>query len=129
MNQSTSEILQTAIRSNAPIHSLRKAGIKVRIFHSRITNTGSTKLAGPKEIKLELLPVRDIKDRGLSMHTKGGKTEVSITTPDGKDYQATAECSMEDSFCYKLGNRICLGRILKQLNSTKFRHSNITGSD
>jgi hypothetical protein len=83
------------------IQSLRQAGFKVRVLHTR--NKQSTQHLG--------FGSRNI------LSGKGGATKIEITTPDTETTVAgVAKCSDKDSFNRKLGNEIALGRALAKLN-------------
>lgn len=95
------------------IHLLRKKGYKVRVIHYRYfgsfgylaTKKGN---ANPDEPIL----------------SQGGKTHIDITSPDGKTVSGEAICSVEDTFDRRLGNKIALGRALKQLKPKNHSISN-----
>lgn len=83
------------------IQSLRQAGFKVRVLHTR--NTQATQQLG--------FGSRNI------LSGKGGSTKIEITTPDEQTtVVGIAQCSDKDSFNRKLGNEIALGRALAKLN-------------
>ena len=46
----------------------------------------------------------------------GGKTVIELTTKDGKDIVAVADCSKKDAFNRKSGVELALNRILNQAN-------------
>lgn len=73
-------------RNIPTIHQLRRAGWKVRVIHG----------------------VTD-KDNLLSDRF----TRIELTCPDKKDSVGIAYCSRKDQWNRKLGNRIALGRALK----------------
>jgi hypothetical protein len=86
------------------IHSLRKKGFKVRVLHSRFFKNASHFL------------MRVSKDESFyGVLAKGGKTHIDLTTPEGKTVSGESVCSVEDTFSRRLGNKIALGRALKQL--------------
>ena len=89
---------------NHSIHQLRKQGYKIRVIHFR--------LPGPQ-------PIQKLRESKTPPESKGGITRIELTTPDGKDYQAEAKCSKQDSFNRRIGNQICLGRIFKQIENSR----------
>ncbi len=44
---------------------------------------------------------------------RGGRTELSVRTPDGKEGQAIAHCNPADRFHRRRANQICIGRLVK----------------
>ena len=82
------------------IHTLRKAGYKVRVMHWRY-------IPNCKPI----LPRHTISDF-TSILPHGGKTEIEITAPDGTEFRGSAECSKKDNFNRKRGIQIALGRAM-----------------
>jgi len=46
---------------------------------------------------------------------KGGFTEVKITTRNGSEFTAVAECSPHDNYCRKVGVKTALERLLKTM--------------
>lgn len=80
------------------IHQLRRAGWKVRVMHGKLEDH-------PDLCNDEVgRPVRHLADR---------VTIIELTSPEGKDSYGVAFCSKEDNYNRKLGNRIALGRALK----------------
>jgi hypothetical protein len=80
------------------IHQLRRAGWKVRVMHGRMEDY-------PDLYSDEVgQPVRHLADR---------VTIIELTSPEGKDAYGVALCSKQDNYNRKLGNRIALGRALK----------------
>ena len=90
------------------IHSLRKAGNKVRVTHFRMTLDGRLQ---PRR----LFTNDSVKTKGHNPYLtpKGGKTLIEITTPDGLELVGEAHCSLEDNFNRKYGINKALGRALK----------------
>jgi hypothetical protein len=70
------------------IEHLRKAGYKVRVHHHR--------KAGLEGI-----------------NSRGGKTVVEVTTPEGATLVGMSRCSRKENFDKRLGVRIALGRAMK----------------
>lgn len=81
------------------VHSLRKQGFKVRVYHWRYVNNILVSAAFNKTI----------------LDPKGGKTQVTVTYPTGESYVGEATCSKTDCFNRKLGVKIALGRIVKNV--------------
>ena len=84
-------------RNTPTIHQMRRAGWKVRVIHG-ITNNN-----------LPFAPVSSKDKQPLSDRF----TRIELTSPDGKDSTGIAYCSKEDQWNRKIGNRIALGRALK----------------
>lgn len=81
------------------IKELRQTGYKVRVHHIRPV-TYQQKIDGSIKV----------------FSPKGGTTRIEITTPCGeKSALGVAECSKQDGWNRKLGNKIALGRALDQL--------------
>lgn len=87
------------------IESIRKAGNKVRVCHSRLLiNHGKT-----------LYPLHEIREKNLQhiIRSTGGRTVLAVTTPDGKDFTAEAICSRHDHFNRHTALAIAIGRLQK----------------
>jgi hypothetical protein len=80
------DIVNIHSRNTPTIHQLRRAGWKVRVIHG-VTDEDNV-----------------LSDRF---------TRIELTSPDQKDSVGTAYCSRKDQWNRKLGNRIALGRALK----------------
>jgi len=91
---------------NTTIKSLRQAGNKVRCVHSRY------KLGDN-----QLFSMYDLRKAGCSiaLNSRGGFTQIDVTTKDGKDFSASAKCSLRDSFNRRTAVSIALGRLEKQM--------------
>ena len=74
------------------VERLRKSGFKVRVKHYRLTNQDGIK-------------------------SRGCKTVVEVTTPDGETLVGMARCSRNENFNKRLGVRIALGRAFKDKGS------------
>jgi hypothetical protein len=86
--------------SNTPtIHQLRRAGWKVRVIHGFI---------------------EDSRYEDVNVHLYNRFTRIELTSPDKKDSTGIAYCSKKDNWNRKLGNRIALGRALKNYKSINF---------
>ena len=77
-------------RNTPTIHQLRRAGWKVRVIHG-VTDESNL-----------------LSDRF---------TRIELTSPEGKDATGITYCSKEDQWNRKLGNRIALGRALKNYSA------------
>ena len=88
------------------IYSLRKAGFKVRVMHTReYTVSKIRRMSSSFDARKEL-------------SCKGGYTKIQITTPDlCTTVIGEAVCHEKDHFNRKIGNQIALGRALKELNT------------
>jgi hypothetical protein len=95
------------------IQSLRQAGFKVRVLHTR-----SRRLSKDIKIGFRTVPVN-----------KGGDTRIEITTPDMQTtVVGIAKCSLKDSYNRKLGNEIALGRALTEFQENHPAVSEIINS-
>lgn len=83
-------------RNIPTIHQLRRAGWKVRVIHG---------LTQERYMGQEIV---NFSDRF---------TKIEITSPDKKDASGIAFCSKQDQWNRKLGNRIALGRALKNYST------------
>jgi hypothetical protein len=88
-----SNTLNLNSRNTPTIHQLRRAGWKVRVIHGITDETNI------------------LSDRF---------TRIELTSPDKKDSIGTSYCSKKDQWNRKLGNRIALGRALKNHQSVNF---------
>jgi hypothetical protein len=87
------------------VASLRKKGWKVRVYHYR-------------EEKSHFFPSMAYLNgfyKERIVDPKGGRTEVSLITPDGRTSRGIAVCDKQDNYCRKEGVRIALERALKNL--------------
>jgi hypothetical protein len=88
-------------RNTPTIHQLRRAGWKVRVIHGFTNNN------------LPFAPVSSKDQKPLSDRF----TRIELTSPESKDCTGIAYCSKEDQWNRKLGNRIALGRALKNYSA------------
>lgn len=90
------------------IHSLRKAGNKLRIRHYR--NVVPSDLTPPKLalVTKEAKKARMFRD----IRPRGGRTEIDLTNQSGVNITVHADCSKKDPFNRKLGLRICINRLV-----------------
>ena len=84
------------------IKQLRQSGYKVRVIHERGFTTHPT-IAGERKV----------------LSSRGGKTLVEITDLDSFSAIGVARCSDEENFNKKIGNKIALGRAIKNLENTR----------
>jgi hypothetical protein len=89
-------------RNTPTIHQLRRSGWKVRVIHG-VTNHNLP--FGPRSAKNQ----EPLSERF---------TRIELTSPEGKDSTGIAYCSKQDQWNRKLGNRIALGRALKNYQFT-----------
>ena len=93
-----SDTINLNSRKIPTIHQLRRAGWKVRVMHG----------------KMEDYPDLYSDEIGKTIrHLADRVTIIELTSPEGKDACGVALCSKEDNYNRKLGNRIALGRALK----------------
>jgi hypothetical protein len=83
-------------RNTPTIHQLRRAGWKVRVIHG-FTNK---QYLGTE--------ITNLSERF---------TKIDLTSPDKKDASGIAFCSKNDQWNRQLGNRIALGRALKNYSA------------
>ncbi len=95
--------IKSHLNNKNPIHSLRKAGYKIRVMHNRYVGDA-------------MIPEKEIKQRGWQPESRGGLTTIQLTTPEGKEFEAQAFCNTVDNFNRKISHKICLGRIAKLLS-------------
>ena len=91
------------IPAKVSIKNLRQSGWKVRVLHER-----------------NYFLKNRFDGNSTEVSAKGGRTEIQLTSPDGKvNVSGKAICSEEDNFNRKVGNAIALGRawnlVLKSL--------------
>jgi hypothetical protein len=88
------------ILNKATIKTLRQAGFKVRVHHTR-----------------PIQNIQKIDGTAIQYNPKGGKTTIQITSPDYVyDVEGIAICSEKDSWNRRMGNSIALGRAINKLN-------------
>jgi hypothetical protein len=95
------------------VEQLRRSGYKVKVCHRRLYE------APDCDYILSRFEVNDLRNKGLELKGPievGGETVITITTPDAKTVESTAECSIKDHFHRKKGLTIALGRALAQLS-------------
>ena len=99
------------------IEDLRRAGYEVRVNHyRRVRGTAGA------ETMTEFI-TRGVYEHNEGYMTKygswcnvlspcGGLTSLAVTLPTGLTLTSSAVCCDKDNYCKKLGNRICLGRLV-----------------
>ncbi len=108
------------------IHQLRLAGFKVKLDHYRrvqLPAIGSHPTlvfssAGliPANREWHSMRVTRLAKKArefLAIDPRGGRTELYIRTPDGKEGKAVALCNPADRFYRRRANAICIGRLVK----------------
>lgn len=95
------------------VQSLRQNGYQVRVRHLRDMyvqryGEGNIKALDDKNVTLTF-------EGMLEYCPTGGKTEVEITTPDGRTLTGVATASRKDHYNKKIGTQIAIGRALKGL--------------
>ena len=90
------------------IQELRQKKYKVRVTHKRLIRYVEKPLLVP------LFEIREKLWQNLIL-PKGGETIIEATSTDNKEYVAVAECSLKDSYNNKIGLKIALGRLEKQM--------------
>jgi hypothetical protein len=97
------------IINKATIKTLRQAGFKVRVLHSR-------------PFKL----IQKFDGTSTEYQPKGGKTTIQITSPDFVyEVEGISVCSDKDSWNRRMGNSIALGRAMDKLNE-EIKNNNFT---
>lgn len=98
------------------IEELRKSGNKVKVVHIR-----KVKHFDQSEFKIKTVDMpatyakKEHRNGTHRILSRGGLTKVSVTTPEGMEYEAQSVCGRKDGFCYKRGVSVCLGRIEKAM--------------
>lgn len=100
--------------NQAIIKSLRDKGYKVGVSQMRPLNDEYGRNPIYRSDAGKLLTLTHFKQNGITqaMATKGGRTVVAISAPDGSEFKAEAHCSINETFCYKRGLAIALGRAM-----------------
>ena len=83
-------------RNTPTIHQLRRSGWKVRVIHG---------FTHERYVGQEIVNYSD------------RFTKIDLTSPEGIDSIGIAFCSKQDQWNRKLGNRIALGRALKNYSA------------
>lgn len=110
------ETQEDTIMKNPSVCDLRRAGYKIRILHSRYVAIKSE--INQEEYYLDLQSIKTIRERDGNLSrvmSKGGKTEIHVTAPDGRNSEAVARCNLSDAFDRRLALKIGIGRALKCL--------------
>lgn len=81
-------VQENQMKSFDDVERLRKDGYKVRVKHYRRVNSDG-------------------------VISRGGKTLVEVTTPEGLNLVGMSRCSRKENFNKRLGVRIALGRAFK----------------
>lgn len=105
------------------VDELRKSGFRVRCHHRRAYQSHMT------QDGYKLMTRREFEDVESGYPDRNtyqeevlpfcGETVVELTAPSGKTYIQSARCNEMDNYNKRLGVRICLGRIFKEINTDK----------
>ena len=109
------------------VAELRRSGLGVRVNHLRVDNRDILKiglfseffckngknLKNSSNLSKILKRTKDIEQN--SIFCRGGKTIVTVTTKDGKEFKEEVICSINDPYNKKVGIKIGLGRINKKI--------------
>ena len=88
------------------VKELRQNGYKVRVTHYRYYKVygGDKKLRAKHELN------------GVCEHSNvlpnGGKTEITVVTPENKEFSGVSVCNRIDAFIKREGTRLALERAL-----------------
>ena len=94
------------MKNNITVESLRVAGNKIRIGHKRFITIDNCK---------GLFFKKKYDNHGNFTNPRGGQTFIDWTTPENKTYSIIVKCHEKDPYNKKIGVKIGLGRILKQI--------------
>lgn len=103
------------------LDKLRKDGFRIRVTHYRNYELFQVLTEDSLVTIDQLVPLSDVprysipKEYHKHASSKGGRTTVEITTPDGREFIGTAICSNKENFNKKLSLKIALGRALSYL--------------
>lgn len=85
------------------VESLRSKGYRVYVRHHRVYQDQFVRIDTEKELyEKKSVPT-----------SKGGKTTVEVTTPQGEVLHGQSTCGKSEQFSRKLGVKVALGRALK----------------
>lgn len=100
--------MTTVVKQPNPVKTLRLAGCKVKVNHWRFYDVP---VMGGVQRELFLQGEgMDVPD-GLKPLPRGGRTNVTVTMPNGVTYRGAAECSDKDNYCKRSGVAYCLDRL------------------
>ena len=94
------------------VHQLRKNGWKVKVGHKRVVYRFDTK-TGRKTVKVCLFKDWQSTYPNFYLSSKGGLTEVCITSPEGVTHTDHAVCNDTDHYDSRIGLCIALGRTMQ----------------
>jgi len=106
------------MKTQEKIKKLRDKGLKVDVLHYRVHPLRSSLgryFRGKGFLAEEPTPVEVETEKP---NTKGGSTEVYIHKDGNLLAHGEALCSDRDTFSYKVGSTIALGRALKEYNAS-----------
>lgn len=95
-----------------PLQYLKNKGFVVKIRHLRLLRNNESEKYLTKYEFLEL----GIGEWNKLISKTGGKTEVSLTAPDGKTYTGTSYCSNVDYYSRPEGRNYAIWRTIKQMS-------------
>lgn len=91
--------------SHKTVAQLRQENYRVRVIHYR-------HLKHDDGERVMFVPLYEIQNRSKCL-PHGGKTEIFVTAPDGKEFFGHAGCVLTDPFNRKMGVQIALGRLIE----------------
>jgi len=105
--------------SNFSVKELREKNFKVQVLHSRYSEADFDRIVSKtRDNKYKLAFLNSMRyfresNRQIIPSSRGGKTEILVTSPEGVNYRGIAICSVTDGFCKKTGIKIALQRLVK----------------
>ena len=91
------------------VHSLRKSGNKVSVTHRRrYFDPVNNRWAVLSRYERSLTPLPDF----VSVDVRGGETEVSLRTKEGRELKSVAKCSKKDVYVRSIGLNTALDQLL-----------------
>ena len=96
------------------VYRLRKKGLKLRVKHYRYVQAGDMMLGASSSLELV---TRQNKSHFMYIDSRGGKTEVEVTLPNGKSAVGVSTCSAEDNYCRRLGTYLAFQRAIKKIRN------------
>jgi hypothetical protein len=91
------------------VHSLRKAGNKVSVTHRRrYFDPVNRRWSMLSRYERSLAPLPEF----VSADVRGGETEVTLRTKDGRELRSVAKCSKKDAYVRSVGLNFALDGLL-----------------
>src|SRR5690349_6463769 len=106
--------LEINTKNPPTIEQLRKNGYKVMVRHSRY-NIDLWLNKKKNGFRYMPLPVNPSEIPSHKISPCGGSTYIRVTAPDGNEYVGTSTCRVNEGFNRKLGVKIALSRIMKEI--------------